>query len=86
MSAEEAFALLAQEESIKHNINNLKEKLLDKGIWIWTKGAIEKHLDINGKNEAIWASLKEKIETLGLATALPDDHVEITNCVKWLLK
>ncbi|MGK0446639.1 MAG: putative ATP-dependent endonuclease of OLD family [Polaribacter sp.] len=85
MNAEEAFALLAQEETIIPNINNLKEKLLLQGIWIWTKGAIEKHLDINGKNEAVWAPLKEKIESVGLAAALPNDYIEITNCVNWLL-
>ena len=74
-----------QKIEIIPNINNLKEKLLLQGIWIWTKGAIEKHLDINGKNEAVWAPLKEKIESVGLAAALPNDYIEITNCVNWLL-
>ncbi|APX99750.1 ATP-dependent nuclease [Lacinutrix venerupis] len=85
MTAEEAFALLAQSPSIQGNIQNLKAKLISNGIWIWTKGAIEKHLNIQGKNEQVWATLKNNIETNGIVLALPNDHQEISDCINWLL-
>ncbi|QXP69678.1 AAA family ATPase [Polaribacter sp. R2A056_3_33] len=85
MTAEEAFALLAQSPSIQVNIQNLKAKLTSNGIWIWTKGAIEKHLNIQGKNEQVWAALKNNIETNGIVLALPNDHQEISDCINWLL-
>lgn len=85
MTAEEAFALLAQSPSIQVNIQNLKAKLISNGIWIWTKGAIEKHLNIQGKNEQVWANLKNNIETNGIVLALPNDHQEISDCINWLL-
>jgi len=85
MTAEEAFALLAESTSIQTNIQNLKTKLLANGIWIWTKGAIEKHLDIQGKNERVWANFKNDIDTNGLEATLPNDHQEISDCINWLL-
>lgn len=85
MTPEEAFALLAQSSSVQINIQNLKTKLIAKGIWIWTKGAIEKHLNIQGKNEQIWASLKNDVETNGLESTLPNDHQEVSDCINWLL-
>lgn len=85
MTAEEAFALLAQSASVQTNIQNLKTKLIANGIWIWTKGAIEKHLNIQGKNEQVWASLRNEIETNGLEATLPNDHQEVSDCINWLL-
>jgi predicted ATP-dependent endonuclease of OLD family len=85
MTAEEAFALLAQSATVQTNIQNLKTKLIANGIWIWTKGAIEKHLNIQGKNEQVWASLKNNVENNGLVATLPNDHQEITDCINWIL-
>lgn len=85
MTSEEAFALLAQSTSVQTNIQNLKTKLIANGIWIWTKGAIEKHLNIQGKNEQVWANLKNDIENNGLEATLPNDHQEVSDCINWLL-
>lgn len=85
MTAEEAFALLAQSANVQANIQNLKTKLIANGIWIWTKGAIEKHLNIQGKNEQVWAIFKNNVENNGLEATLPNDHQEISDCINWLL-
>tara|TARA_R100000935_G_scaffold58808_1_gene98145 strand:+ start:8773 stop:10551 length:1779 start_codon:yes stop_codon:yes gene_type:complete len=85
MSAAEAYALLAQRPNIKQNILNLKAKLQAQGIWIWTKGTIEKHLNINGKTEQVWARFTNDIETNGLEATLPNDHAEVRDCINWVL-
>jgi hypothetical protein len=85
MSAAEAFALLAQQTNVQANIDNLKTKLQTHNIWIWKKGTIEKHLDLNGKSESIWASFINNIETNGIELILPNDHTEITECINWIL-
>lgn len=85
MSAADAFALLAQKPNIQQNISNLKAKLQAQGIWIWKKGTIEKHLNINGKTENVWAKFTNDIETKGIEATLPNDHVEVRECINWLL-
>lgn len=85
MSAADAFALLAQRPNIQQNILNLKAKLQAAHIWIWIKGTIEKHLNITGKTEQVWARFTNDIETNGLEATLPDDHVEIVECINWIL-
>ena len=85
MSAASAFALLAQQPNVTQNIQNLKAKMQAQNIWIWTKGTIENHLSINGKTEQIWARFVNDVNTNGFETTLPNDHLEIRNCINWLL-
>lgn len=85
MSAAEAFALLAQQANVQTNIQNLKVKLQAQNIWIWKKGTIEKHLNLAGKSESIWASFANNVDNDGLETVLPNDHAEITECINWIL-
>lgn len=85
MSAAEAFALLAEQSNIQTNIQNLKAKLQDQNIWIWKKGTIEKHLNITGKTESVWANFANEIDTNGIEATLPNDHAEITECINWIL-
>ncbi|MGB5819837.1 MAG: AAA family ATPase [Saonia sp.] len=85
MSAADAFALLAQRPNIQENIINIKTKLQAVNIWIWTKGTIEKHLNITGKTEQVWARFSNDIETNGIEATLYNDHVEITECINWIL-
>ena len=85
MSAAEAFALLAQRPNIQQNILNLKAKLQAQGIWIWTKGTIEKHLNISGKTEQVWARFTSDLETNGIEAMLPNDHAEVRACINWVL-
>ncbi len=85
MSAASAFALLAQRPSITQNIQNLKTKMQEKNIWIWTKGTIENHLNLTGKSEQVWARFANEVDANGLELSLPDDYEEITNCINWIL-
>ncbi len=85
MSAADAFALLAQRPNVQQNILNLKAKLQAVNIWIWIKGTIEKHLNITGKTEHVWARFTNDVETNGLEVTLPDDHAEIVECINWIL-
>lgn len=85
MSAAEAFALLAQSPNVQENIQNIKTKLQVQNIWIWTKGTIEKHLDITGKTEQVWAVFINNMETNGIEATLPNDHAEVTDCINWVL-
>ena len=85
MSAAEAFSLLAEQQNIQTNIQNLKTKLQAQNIWIWKKGTIEKHLNITGKTESVWARFANEIDTNGIEATLPNDHTEITECINWIL-
>ena len=86
MSASSAFALLAQNPNVIQNIQNLKAKMQEHNIWIWTKGTIENHLNLAGRTEQIWARFVNDVETNGLEATLPDDHLEIRDCINWLLQ
>lgn len=86
MPAAVAFALLAQQEDVKINIQNLKDKLKEENIWIWNKGTIEKHLNLDGKKEQNWANFVDDVDKNGLETVLPNDHTEIKECMNWILE
>jgi len=85
MSAADAFRLLAKEAVIQSNINSLKAKMKTAGIYVWTKGTIEDHLGGISKNEAGWANFNTRLETEDLNVILPNDHIEITNFVNWIM-
>ncbi|MES2486406.1 MAG: AAA family ATPase [Bacteroidota bacterium] len=85
MSAAKGFAILAAQPVIQVNIENIKQKMLLHNIWIWKKGTIENHLDLQGKDEAIWASFNLDLQSNAIEVILPNDHLEITNCVNWLV-
>lgn len=85
MKAVDAFRILAREEAVQPNLINLKEKLLPLGIWFWKKGTIEDHLGNIPKNEAGWASFNHRLENEAIETILPDDYVEITEFINWMV-
>jgi putative ATP-dependent endonuclease of OLD family len=85
LSAAESFAILAQEAQILPNIDAVFNKMKAHRIWVWKKGTIEKHLNLNGKKEAVWAKFIDDLENSNLPTLLPNDFVEIQNCINWLL-
>ncbi len=53
-------------------LESLHVKLRKVAIWLWTRGAIEEHLGLAGKNEATWMNLVQGLESKG-ADELPDD-------------
>lgn len=85
LSAPEAFALLAQEPSIRCNIASLKIKMQSVNVYIWTKGTIESHLGGIQKNEVSWANFNARLETEDLQVILPNDYQEINNLILWLI-
>jgi putative ATP-dependent endonuclease of OLD family len=85
MTASDAFALLAQEATIQTNLVSLKTKMLNEGVYIWTKGAIENHLGGISKTELGWANFNTRLETEDLTVILPGNHTEIIDFVNWLL-
>ncbi len=87
MSAADAFRLLASESNIQSNIISLRSKMKTAGIHVWIKGTIEDHLGGIPKNEAGWARFNTRLESDSdaLSAILPDDHVEISDLVRWLL-
>ncbi|MCZ2130550.1 MAG: AAA family ATPase [Bacteroidia bacterium] len=85
MSAADAFRLLAREAAIQANLTSLKAKMQAVGIYVWTKGTIEDHLGGISKNETGWANFNARLETEDLNVILPNDHLEITDLVTWLI-
>ncbi len=78
-------AEMANDPRSTEAINSLKLKLQVHNIWLWTKGAIEAHLGLRGKNENEWARFKTEVETRagGLANVCADfDSVHA--CIEWL--
>jgi len=86
VSAAEAFAILAQSPNIIQNIQNICLNLQAHNIWVWKKGTIENHLNLQGKNEIVWAKFCNDLEVSDLQTLLPNDFQEIENCINWLLQ
>lgn len=85
VSAAEGFAILAQSQNTKQNIENICTKMRAHNIWVWKNGAIEKHLNLTGKNETVWANFCNSLENSDLQTLLPNEYQEIENCINWLL-
>ena len=82
-SAAEGFALFAQEPGARELIRPLREKLLDHGIWLWDRGAIEAHLGISGKNEVAWAEFKQRLDT-GNPEDVIKDYATVAAFIQWI--
>ena len=85
VTAAEGFAILAQSPNSKQNIENICTKMQAHNIWVWKNGTIEKHLNLTGKNEAVWANFCDNLDITNLQTMLPNEYQEIENCINWLL-
>jgi hypothetical protein len=76
------FHALAEDELARHAIQRLHEKLLEHDVWVWTLGAIERHLGITGKTYTEWSRLRSALAADGEG-ALHDPH-GIASCIRWL--
>ncbi|MBL9050537.1 MAG: AAA family ATPase [Tabrizicola sp.] len=81
-SAAQAFEVLAQQVDAQVPISEIHTKLLEAGIWVWTKGAIEAHLGIAKTNPARAAFL-EQLHDEGYRAGLPD-YQSVVAAVTWL--
>lgn len=64
-------------------IQRLHEKMKDQNYWVWTAGAIEDHLGVNGKNESVWADFSEKLRENDFEEVV-DDSEGVRELVEWL--
>lgn len=64
-------------------IQHLHEKMREQGYWVWTGGALESHLGIDGKGEATWADFKERLEEDGFDQAVSEPE-SVRELVEWL--
>lgn len=83
-SPAEAFEWLATQKEAMAPIQRLHDKLLDRNIWLWKRGAIESYLGISGKNESTWAVLKKRIEEENLENIITCQ--EFYEMLNWLNK
>lgn len=83
LNAAQAYKWLSEQEDIKENIENLHNKLKENNIWLWTKGAIEEHLGLQGKNETEWAKFKKRLDEEIFEDIINDDKVK--EMLNWLI-
>jgi len=83
MSASEAYAELARSDGADTHIENIHNKLIKSGIWLWKKGAFEHHLGITGKTEPVWCKFLTDLEAQDFE-AVVDDHECVKGMLRWL--
>ncbi|MDK2593533.1 ATP-dependent nuclease [Pseudoalteromonas obscura] len=76
-------AILALQPEAAGPIQDLHDKLRVHNIWLWTKGAIEKHLGIENKSESAWAAFKAKIKSDGVEASCTEFQ-SILECSQWI--
>lgn len=81
-TAAEAYELLAADATAIPHIQNLHDKLIPKDIWMWTRGAVEAHLGLVGKNEAAWSQYAKRLESERLADVVTD-LTGVTAFIQW---
>jgi hypothetical protein len=83
ISAERAYEILGVQADALEAITALHERLAQKDIWVWRKGAIERHLGIEGKNDELRLGFLRSIHT---QHRLPSnaDVPEVRRFVNWL--
>jgi putative ATP-dependent endonuclease of the OLD family len=85
MPAAQAYAQLASNSEARPYIHNLHRKLLKHNIWLWTRGAIEEHLGIQGKNEQAWSEFITRVRTEDIKNVIPDYRGVVKLC-EWIKK
>jgi hypothetical protein len=84
ISASTAYAMMASMPEAERPIKNIHEKLCEQGIWVWTRGAIEEHLGLNGKNEMVWRNFIDRSKSKNFLQTLPD-YDGITALCQWII-
>jgi hypothetical protein len=84
--AAQAYAMLAAMPEAKRAIRSLHEKLRAQGIWVWTLGAIEEHLNLKGKNEQVWADFNEKLRRSQRLDKLLPEYQSLVDLCEWIRK
>ena len=82
--AAEAYAILAGQADAQPYIQNIHAKLLRRGIWVWTRGAIEQHLGLPGKTERVWSTFIERLRRSNKPEREVPDWKGICELVSWI--
>ncbi|NLB62572.1 MAG: AAA family ATPase [Fibrobacter sp.] len=84
VSAADAYAMLAAMDEAQDAIENIHQKMLEKGIWVWKKGSIEHHLGLNGKNEHVWSNFIERLRRTNRPHKEVRDWEGVKQMVQWI--
>lgn len=82
-TASDAYMLLAARTDTNAEIESLHQKLLVHGIWLWTRGAIEPHLNLTAKTESAWAAFQQSMGESSYQTACNNDAKAI-QLIDWI--
>jgi putative ATP-dependent endonuclease of OLD family len=82
MRPERAFEILADDPAGTRSIGRLHEKLKAQRIWLWTLGAIERHLGIERKEPAAWVSFRARLRAESYRDVV-HDHEGLESFVAW---
>ena len=85
ISASEAYAMIAAMPEARKPLQNIHDKLSKVGIWVWTRGAIEQHLGLEGKNERAWHHFIERVHNEDPHRFLPD-YEDIHRLCAWIIE
>lgn len=80
--AYEAYELFADEQGASEVISALHESLKEQNYWLWTKGAIEKHLSLEAKTTGDWIAFKLDLKEKNIEDVL-EDHPFVSEMVEW---
>lgn len=88
LSPSQAYEVLAKDSNAIPHIQSLHNIFKEKGIWVWTKGAIEPHLNISStqKDEATWAQINTNIDNFGTSYLQTLDHQSLKGLSEWAIK
>lgn len=81
--AARAFELLSEEPDAIPHIDSLHDKMKQRGVWLWKKGAIEAHIGTSSKDERAWASFKRDVTENGLQATCPE-YRSIEALIHWI--
>lgn len=82
----EAYELFAQEQDAVPIIEELHSLFVSRGYWFWTKGAIEKHLGLEGKQPKNWYGFVSSLEQAQDWRNIIDEaeHEFVTSLCEWI--
>ncbi|NOI54726.1 AAA family ATPase [Vibrio crassostreae] len=78
----EAYELFADDQGSSEVISALHESLKEQNYWLWTKGAIEKHLSLEAKTTGDWIAFKLELKENNVEDVL-EDHTFVSQMVDW---
>lgn len=84
VSASAAYAMLASMPEAQLPIRSIHQKLKRQGIWVWTLGAIEEHLALEGKTEKVWSAFIERLRHTNRLDREVPDYQSIVDLCAWI--